>query len=174
MKKTNLFLDLGIFISFLIVMEPHFSGIPIHEWLSVALAATIVVHLLMHWNWVTGVGSRFFERLWNSSRLKYMVDLLLFMDFVTIMLSGIMISRIILPTLGLSFGHTNMTWRTLHSLSTDAGILLVGLHFALNWDWVKSTIKHIAIHPISGLIRPVMAAQSIRISNNENNQTRGD
>jgi hypothetical protein len=31
--KTKLWLDIAIFIAFLIAMEPHSSGLAIHEWL---------------------------------------------------------------------------------------------------------------------------------------------
>ena len=61
MNKTNLLLDTGIFAAFLVAMEPHFSDVSIPEWLSVALAATVVVHLLLHWEWIISVGKRFFQ-----------------------------------------------------------------------------------------------------------------
>ncbi len=154
MSKTNLLVDAGIFIAMLVAMEPRFSGVAIHEWLSLALAATIVVHLLLHWRWIVEVGGRFFRKLWHSSRLKFVIDVLLFVDFIAVMLSGILISRAVLPALGISLGQVSMTWRQLHSLSADAVILLVGLHFALNWGWVVSTVKRLVISPVVGLFRP--------------------
>jgi hypothetical protein len=135
MNKTNLFIDLGIFSAFLIAMEPRFTGIALHEWLSLALAATVVVHLLLHWKWILAVGALFFKKLWHSSRLKFGVDALLFIVFTSILFSGIMISRAVLPGLGVQI-QSSPVWRSLHSLSASVGILLVGLHFALSWNWV--------------------------------------
>lgn len=152
MNKTNLLIDGSIFTAFLIAMEPRFTGIAIHEWLSLALAATAVVHLLLHWKWITSVGTRFFKKLWHSSRLKFIVDILLFAAFTSIMMSGIMMSRAILPALGLRLGESPV-WRVLHSLSADAGILLVGLHFALNWKWVVTMIGRYIVAPVAALFR---------------------
>ena len=53
MNKTNLWIDLGIFAAFLLIMDPGLTGITLHEWLSVAFAAAAVAHLLLHWDWLT-------------------------------------------------------------------------------------------------------------------------
>jgi cytochrome b len=58
-NKTNLLLDVGVFAALLIVMEPDLTGIAIHEWLSLAVAGTIIVHLLLHWKWITTVAVRY-------------------------------------------------------------------------------------------------------------------
>ena len=153
MNKTKFLLDAGIFLAFLVAMEPRFSGIPIHEWLSVALGATIIIHLLLHWKWIITVGAKFFRKLWHSSRLKFVVDALLFIDFVAVMFSGIMISRAILPVLGLAI-MPGMAWRLLHSWTAETSILLLGVHFALNWGWTWTMLKRYVGDPISGLFKP--------------------
>jgi len=167
MNKTNLLLDSGILVAFLIAMEPQFSGVAIHEWLSLALAAVIIVHLLLHWKWITGVGVRFFKKLWHVSRLKFIVDILLFVAFVGVMLSGILISRSALPALGIQMEQTSMVWRLLHSLSADLSILLVGLHFALNFGWVVSAIKRCIIEPLARVVRPNRQPQPAPVPNDD-------
>lgn len=148
-NKTNLIVDFGIFAAFLVAFEPSLTGISIHEWLSIALAAAVVIHLLLHWKWITGVLRRFFRQLLHTSRLKFVVDFLLFTAFVTVMLSGLLISRSVLPTLGLSAveGHG---WRGLHSLSANLSLGLVALHFALNWQWVVRMISRYVFSPLRG------------------------
>jgi hypothetical protein len=176
MNKTNLLIDTAIFAAFVVAMEPRFSGLPVHEWLSLALAATIVIHLLLHWKWITGIAARFFQKLWHASRLKFVVDTLLFVAFIAVMLSGILISRSALPALGLQIGQVSRSWRTLHSLSANLSILLVGLHFALNWDWVVGTVKRLVVSPLARLVQPKQAVQEnltvqpvpVRVSNDEN------
>jgi hypothetical protein len=152
MNKINFLMDAGTFLAFLVAMEPRFSGITIHEWLSVALAAAIVVHLLLHWKWIVSVGARFFRKLWHTSRLKFVVDALLFVAFVAVMMSGIMISRAILPALGLSI-QPGMAWRSLHSLSADASILLLGLHFALSWGWIWERLQQYLLAPLGKIFK---------------------
>ena len=153
MDKKNFWIDIGILLAFLVTMEPRFGGIAVHEWLSIALAAAIVVHLLLHWAWIAGVGGRFFRRLWHASRLKFVVDGLLFVASVAVMLSGLLISRSALPALGIPVEQAGGTWRVLHSLSADLSILLVGLHFALNWDWVVRVTRRYLLDPLAGLLR---------------------
>ncbi len=147
MNKKNFVIDILIFFAFLIAMEPNLSGIAIHEWLSLALAAMIIVHLLLHWDWIISVGGLFFKKLWHSSRLKFFVDMLLFISVVAIMMSGIMISRIVLPTLGIDL-QSGLAWRQIHSTAADISIILVGIHFALNWNWVWDKCKKYFFHPI--------------------------
>ncbi len=152
MKKTNFWIDLGIFAAFLAIMAPGFTGIAIHEWLSLAFAAAVIVHILLHWDWIVCVGRKFVKNLLHVSKLKFVVDALLFVAVIVVMLSGLLISRAVLPFLGLEAAH-NRAWESLHSLSADASLFLMALHFALNWGWVTCMFKkHIAL-PIAGLFR---------------------
>jgi hypothetical protein len=151
MNKKNLIIDILIFSAFLTMESPNLSGNTIHEWLGLALLGTIVVHVLMHWNWITSVGKTFFKKLWHSSRLKFVLDILVFLSFIMVSLSGIMISKTALPALGISLGQVSSAWRQLHSLFADASILLIGLHFALNWGMVVSMFKKYVFSPIGRL-----------------------
>lgn len=150
MNKTNFLLDTGIFVAFLVALEPEVTGLEIHEWLSVALAGTLIVHLLLHWDWAVGVLKTFFRKLIHVSRLKFVVDAVLLVAMITVMVSGLMISRAVLPVLGLTVPE-NSDWRMLHSLSADLVLWLTALHFALNWKWVVSMIKRYVVAPIASL-----------------------
>ncbi len=141
-NKTKLVIDTAIFISFLLAMDPRSTGIPIHEWLSLGLAAAIVVHLLLSWNWILEVTRRFLSKVTNRSRLNYVLNVLLLVDGTIIMLSGILISKAILPALGISLPES-FVWRRLHSLSADLSILITGLHVGLHWSWIVNCVKRI-------------------------------
>lgn len=163
MNKTNLLIDTGIFLAFVVAMEPRFSGIAIHEWLSVALAAAVIAHLALHWKWIVGVGARFFKKLWHTSRLKFVVDCALFVAFITLMLSGLLISKSVLPALGIQ-AQASQVWRMLHSASADLSMLLVGLHFALNWDWVVRMLKRSLGDPLARVLRFRQAARPAAVA----------
>jgi hypothetical protein len=147
--KTNLIVDTLIFIAFLVAFEPGLTGIAIHEWLSLAFAVTLIIHLLLHWDWVIQVGIKFFRKLFHSSRLNFAIDVTLFVAFTLVMLSGAMISRAMLPTLGIQ-AVESPAWRFLHSWSADVVVLMVALHFALHWKWIINTIKRYLVNPFKG------------------------
>jgi hypothetical protein len=151
MNKKNLVIDILIFSAFLTMESPNLSGNTIHEWLGLALLGTFVVHVFMHLDWITSVGKAFFKKLWHSSRLKFVLDILVFLSIITVSLSGIMISKTALPALGISLGQVSSAWRQLHSLAADAAILMVGLHFALNWGIVVKMFKKYIFSPLGSL-----------------------
>jgi hypothetical protein len=151
MNKTNLILDLGIFAGLLVAAAPGLTGLALHEWLSVAFFGTIVAHLLLHWKWIVSVGAQFFRKLFHSSRLQFVVDVLLFVAFITVMTSGLVISRNVLAFLGIAGVANNPVWRQLHSLSANLTILAAGLHFALHWDWVVGMVKRYILKPVLSL-----------------------
>lgn len=136
----NYLVDIAIFIAFLLAMDPHATGIPIHEWLSIAFAAAIIAHLLLHWSWLVGITVRFFGRVTGEARLNYILNLLFFIDMTIIMLTGILISESALPALDLTPAH-NFAWRRLHDLSANLALPILGLHVALHWRWILNTTK---------------------------------
>jgi hypothetical protein len=143
-SKTKLLLDISTFTAFLIAMDPRNSGIAVHEWLTIALAATVIIHLLLNWNWIVEVTKRIFAKGkgLNGSRINYILNWALFIDGVLIMLSGIMISQAVMPSFGFTL-PANFSWRGLHEFSTNLSMLLMGLHVALHWSWIVSTVKRL-------------------------------
>jgi hypothetical protein len=139
---TKLFIDLGAFIALLVVSAPHFTGVAIHEWLAVALSGTVIVHLLLNWNWIVGITSRLFSKVAKGQRFSYFLNWALFASGIMIMLSGLMISKVIMPFLGISLAG-GMAWRELHSLFTNITMILMGLHVAVHWSWISGMFKHL-------------------------------
>ena len=152
-QKTNLYVDIAILVGFLVAYEPALTGVAIHEWLSLAFASAIMLHLLLHWDWVVQVTLKFFRKLFHSSRLNYLLNLALLIDFVLIMLSGLLISKSVLPTLGLQVA-SDPAWRFLHSSAADFSLLLLGLHLALHWKWILSTTKRYLFSPRKQPVQP--------------------
>lgn len=148
--KTKLWLDVLIFIAFLITMDPHSSGIAIHEWLSLAMIGTMVVHLLLNWDWIAQLSSRFFGNVGGQNRINYILNWLLFIDGTMIMVSGIMISEAALPAMGIQL-PAGFAWRRLHDMSANLGLLLLGIHTALHWGWIVNAFRRYLIQPIAGI-----------------------
>lgn len=145
--KTKLWIDITIFIGFLITMSPRSSGIAIHEWLATALIAALVVHLLLSWDWIIQITSRFLGRVSRASRINYILNWLLFFDGTLIMLSGFMISESLLPSLGIRLPQ-GFVWRRLHDMSANIFLPILGLHTALHWNWIVDAFKRYIVQPI--------------------------
>ena len=145
----NLIVDAAIFAGFLLAADPHATGQTIHEWLGLAFGAGIITHLLLHWKWIVNVVRRFFSKLPGQVRINSILNSLLFIAMTLIIFSGIMISKVVLSTFGLSGSHDTI-WRWLHTSATNAALIIVGLHVALHWKWIVATIKRYVWQPLFG------------------------
>lgn len=141
-NRTKLFLDIALFAVFLITMDPHFSGLAIHEWLSLAAAGVVIIHLLLSWEWIVNVTKRLFGKVGGGANVNYILNWLLFIDGILIMLSGIMISEAALPAMGIAL-PVNFAWRRLHDLSANLSLFIMGLHLAMHWNWIVTTFKRV-------------------------------
>ena len=161
--KVNFIVDAGIFTAFLVATAPRFSGIALHEWLGIAFGAAIVTHLLLHWQWIIATTRRFFNKAMQQQRINYVLNALLFIMMTVTIFSGLMISESALPLLGIRPAHAGI-WRMLHSSSADATVFLIGLHVALHWHWIVSTLDRLLIKPVTirlRSLRPVATAQNM-------------
>lgn len=149
--KIKLWIDVLIFVVFLITMDPHSSGISIHEWLATAALGALVVHLLLSWEWIVQVTRRFMGKVSGLSRINYILNWLLFIDGTIIMLSGFMISEAVMPALGISLPQ-NFAWRSLHDMTANLFLLLLGIHTALHWSWIVDAFKRYVFQPLGRLV----------------------
>jgi len=165
--KTKLNLDLVIFTAFLAVTNPHLTGNSIHEWLGVSLAAGIITHLLLNWKWIMDLTKTFFKKLWHKSRLNYVVNMLFFIAMTGSFFSGLLISKDVMSTLGLQL-NVSGSWKLLHTLMSDASVMMLGVHVALHWKWILNSIGRYIVSPVRGLfqrraVRQPLVPQTVRV-----------
>ena len=153
--RVNLWLDVLMLIVFLIVFDPRLTGGTLHEWLGLAIGATVIVHLLRHWNWIAQVTKRFLGRTTAAARLNYLVDALFFVALTLIILSGLTISEVVLPFVGLS-GAESPFWHLLHNMAASWAVALVAIHTALHWKWIVNTVRRYVLRPASVAGRAVV------------------
>jgi hypothetical protein len=150
-SKIHLVVDAIALAVFLVVFKPVMTGLAIHEWLGLAFAGVLIVHILLHWKWVISITTRFFKKLSHSARLNYLINALLFIAFTVAVFSGLMISETVMPFFGFQVRHAQV-WRGLHELSADLTLWLVGLHFALHWRWIVNNGVRFIFAPIGRLL----------------------
>ena len=147
--KTNLFIDILLFIVFLIVYEEKATGTVIHEWLGVGLGLFFIIHIILHWRWLTSCTKKFLNRMNKISRLNYILDILIYFGFSTIIFTGLMISESFLPTFGINTARSHF-WQEIHFVAVDITLFLTAFHFALHWKWIAKNCKCYIIDPLKG------------------------
>lgn len=150
--RQNLVVDLLLFVSFLLLMNPHSTGMAIHEWLGIAAGATIILHLLLHWQWMAVTARKIVSKLPWRTRVNALLNILLFVCFTVMMLSGLLISESALPLLGITV-QGGGAWKQLHTLSADLGLLIVAAHVGLHWGWIVSAFKNYVWQPVKRMLR---------------------
>lgn len=166
--KIRFWLDLFIFTGFLVALEPNFTGKPLHEWLIMAGVGTLIIHFLFHWDWLIKITLKFFKNIFHISRLNYVIAVAIFIGFITIVTSGLMISKSFLPFFGINVVE-GRGWKSIHDLASNLTLLLVAFHFALHWDWVWKTFKQI----LAGIFRP-RSLQTVAGSANPDEELEGE
>lgn len=158
--KLNFWIDITVFTGFMLAMEPRSTGMTIHEWFTVAAVGTLIVHFVLHWDWFVRLTSRFFTRVFHSSRLNYLIAVAVFVGFVSIMVSGLAISEHFVPALGLHF-NARHAWERIHELAANLTLLLVAVHVALRWEWVEAAFLRLIVQPFrkSQKVDPVLTEE---------------
>jgi len=107
---------------------------------------------LFHWDWVLSVGKTFFNKLIHESRFNYLVDALLLLAYVVVFISGLLISRNVMQTLGIRL-PASPAWREFHSLSANLALVITGLHFAMHWKWFVNAMQRYILSPIHSMAK---------------------
>jgi hypothetical protein len=132
--KRNL-LNLLLVVLFLAVMNYPFTGNRPHEVLGMVLFFFIL--------WHNGLNIHGYQTFFTGRRNIYwilltIVNFLLVIAFLLSMVSGILISQLVMPSMALH--GTNTLWvHSLHQGSSYACFLLLGIHLGFHWEmiWVR-------------------------------------
>lgn len=137
----DFWLDLTIFVGFLIAYSFGFTGPAIHEWWGLALGAVLVVHLTLHWDWVVRTTARLVSPR-GRDKLIWVVNLALLVSMTTCIVSGVLISSFALPAMGIRITPDG-AWSGLHSLTARFTLILVPIHAALRWRWIVAVSRQL-------------------------------
>ena len=175
MNKTehNFRLDVMIFVSLLIttvtglflwLVIPHkmgvvFLGISRSAWVAahiysaVAGLAGIVLHIVLHWNWLKALRGRPLGGLPEKLRANRVVDRVMWFTFIATTVFGA-------AAWALHFGvdlYVVSIPDRLHVVCGVAWAILAAVHLALHWKWIAHTARrHVHINSLS--IRGFLAA----------------
>jgi cytochrome b561 len=146
---------------------PRYIWIEIHNWLGVALAAILLVHIILHWKWIVETTKRAkIYIIGKMSKVKelYIAAVALFVLFLFEVLSGCIIWLILprgrfdyynmLSGGGRTFwGLQRNIWADLHGWLAITIAAIIVIHVVMNWSWVVATTKNIFWGVYRSLIR---------------------
>jgi hypothetical protein len=135
-------LDLALTASMLALFSVNLTGLRLHEWLGLGICILIPTHMLVNWNWLASTTRLLLSSLPWRVRLRYLLNASLFVAIVVVTLSGLVISEVLFPNLARMTGNAGF-WHQIHTQSSNATLILVGLHLGVYWRNVVNLIKRI-------------------------------
>ena len=124
-------LDVTLLVALLLLNVVRFTGLPIHEWLGVVFVPLLIVHLQMHWP--------AFATAIRRHTVNDVLNLALFVLMAAATVSGIAISKVLLP--GTYTPAEFMKWRSIHEGSANGAFFVVAVHIGLNWQLVMNAVR---------------------------------
>ncbi|MDC9503549.1 MULTISPECIES: DUF4405 domain-containing protein [unclassified Pseudoalteromonas] len=140
LQKFRYVMDTLLLISFMLVSAPQATGIPLHEWFSLFFIIPFVIHLLLHWDWVTRSFGRLFANITARERFNIVWDYLLYLMMLLVFVSGFLVSVALLPALNISLNIQDF-WSKIHHNSATFIMPMLGVHLALNFSWIVKLTK---------------------------------
>jgi hypothetical protein len=133
----------------------HHTVKEVHAWTGVTILVGAVIHVALHWGWLTCMAGRVWSRTSSQARLNFSLDSLLLAAFSLTSLSGLIIwlvllgggyrgGRNALHNLAL-FGLTRPDWVDLHGWAGLVMLLIVSIHWARHWRWIVCMLRNYII-----------------------------
>ena len=139
-RRAVFTVDAILLALYLLLLAPRLTGLAWHEWIGLAMAAPILVHVLASWRWIRTTAGRLLVKATPRARINAALNTALFVMIVIEISSGVAISRVAMPRLGVAT-IDDRSWRALHNLTLNWLLLAAGLHLAMNWAWVVATLE---------------------------------
>jgi hypothetical protein len=136
-KKTiKIFADIALLVSFILTYFLDLTGLELHQYLGIAVAGILAVHVITHWKWIMNVSKRLFKKMSGRVRIYYLLDGMLLLAIFLITITGVLIS-----TWLDIFLSSYMLLRFIHIVSSIAGMLLLIVKMGMHWKFFTKTLN---------------------------------
>jgi len=142
-RKVQILADLSMTVMLPILMAYSLIGETAHEWIGIAMFILFILHHALNYRWFT---SAFHGKYPPVRIFSTVIDVLLLFDMLSLMISGVMMSRYVFAFLNINRGMGFA--RTLHLLGSYWGFFLMSLHLGTHFGMFIGVIKK-ALH-VSG------------------------
>lgn len=140
LHKTRYVMDTLLLISFMLVSAPQATGVTLHEWLSLFFIIPFIIHLLLHWDWIKKSANRLVSKIAIRERFNIIWDYLIYLMMLLVFVSGFLVSVALLPSLNIDLTIQDF-WSKIHHDSATFLMPMLGIHLALNWNWIIKLSK---------------------------------
>lgn len=140
LQKTRYVMDTLLLVSFMLVSAPQATGVPLHEWLSLFFIIPFAIHLLLHWDWIKNSARRLVSKISARERFNIIWDYLIYLMMLLAFVSGFLVSVALLPAINIDI-HIQDFWSKIHHDSATLLMPMLGIHLALNWQWIVKLSK---------------------------------
>lgn len=152
-------LDLIMTVLLVLMFDKMVLGLKFHEIGGLVVIVLFLVHLIGNWKWIISVSKNLFNKnIPIKTKVNYIINVLLFIDAIIILVTGILISKIVFK----SFGLPNIGMaKFLHFFSSALFIILAGAHIGLHWQWIVAIFKKIFKIPLTFKLNKILTIISV-------------
>lgn len=141
MDGRNLSIDVAALVVYLVAANPAVTGIGVHEWVGVGVLLAFLVHVAMHVDWVVeAVKSAVARPSWVRTG-NLVLDALIVVAFMTVTVSGLMVSGAVLAAFGL-YADGYYFWDPLHATAAKVLLALLLVHVVAHGKWLVGFFKN--------------------------------
>ena len=156
--KKKLIIDIILAVTLLVVMVPALSGVFLHEWIGVVIAAGLMVHLVLNRKWITGVSKKFFGPMTLELRLSYLMNGMLGLTMGLTLVSGVLISQYLFTALNAA---DLALWTIIHAVASRATLGITIVHVLLHLGWIKNALRQALQRPVWQPIRQAVVRTTL-------------
>ncbi|MEO5594637.1 MAG: DUF4405 domain-containing protein [Chitinophagaceae bacterium] len=124
-------LDIILTLLLLLLFSPLLTGLALHELAGMFFFLLVILHLLFSWSWIAqSVKGINLGNNWRK-QFNFLLNSALFILVVLQVVSGLSISQVTLPSLGIKTIN-DWSWRSLHNTCYQWMVIIISVHIALN------------------------------------------
>lgn len=144
MKKLNyvkFLIDLIMVLVFTLLFNKMAIGIKLHEIIGLVIGGVVLIHCGLNFKWIKSVTLKFFNKnISIKTRIGYILDVILLINILVIIISGIFISKVVFSGLRLS---SIPFFKMIHIPASYFILMIIGIHLGLHWNWAMLVFKKI-------------------------------
>lgn len=124
-------------ILLVVLMAYPITGQLAHEWAGTGMFLLFIAHHILNRHWFKTLGK---GKYYTLRVVQTVIDILLLLDMLALMFSGIRLSRYVLTFLP-GLGSVALA-RQMHMLASYWGFVLMGLHLGFHWNIIIAVTLH--------------------------------